>query len=177
MNSPDGFNSGSPLGDADRTLRLMAGLPAPEGLEDRIHAKLRNAPRSGFRAGRILQWPAGLRSTGQWIRSSAMRGAAAAAIVFVVAGGGWGIYTRVQPNKVIVMPARMGSQGFSGAKAMRTPDPFAAPRVAVPAAVPAPVPDRSNAPIKVVAMPVHPARAARPGKANRAALPAAPPAQ
>ena len=40
-----------------------------------------------------------------------MRGAAAAAIVFVVAGGGWGIYTRVQPSqpaKVMVMP-RAGS--------------------------------------------------------------------
>ena len=39
-----------------------------------------------------------------------MRTAAAAAIVFVVAGGGWGVYTRVQqgqPARMIVMPARM----------------------------------------------------------------------
>ncbi len=59
-----------------------------------------------------------------------MRGAAAAAIVFVVAGGGWGVYTRVestriaqnQPVKVIVMPARMPSAGgLQGAGAMRPP--------------------------------------------------------
>ena len=59
--------------------------------------------------------------------SSWMRTAAAAAIVFVVAGGGWGVYSRVessrpgnthfaqsQPAKVIVMPARMPvAGGFS----------------------------------------------------------------
>jgi hypothetical protein len=59
-----------------------------------------------------------------------MRGVAAAAIVFVVAGGGWGVYTRVestqieqnQPAKVIEMPARMpNTGGLQGAGAMRPP--------------------------------------------------------
>ena len=65
-----------------------------------------------------------------------MRGAAAAAVVFVVAGGGWGIYTRVQPSqpaKVIVMPPRAGAGGgFSSAGAMRTPQTLNGPLVAEP---------------------------------------------
>jgi hypothetical protein len=66
-----------------------------------------------------------------------MRGAAAAAIVFVVAGGGWGIYSRVQPTpsaRVIVMPVRTGvAGGFSNAGAMRTPQTLKGP-VVVPLA-------------------------------------------
>ena len=86
---------------AEETLRLIAKLPAPMGLEERVQTALDAAPRRG----RVLAWPRTLRPESSW-----MRGAAAAAIVFVVAGGGWGVYTRVeqsQPAKVIVMPARM----------------------------------------------------------------------
>jgi hypothetical protein len=61
-----------------------------------------------------------------------MRSAAAAAIVFVVAGGGWGVYTHVeqnQPAKVIVMPARMPAiGGFGGAGAIRTPQTLPGPK-------------------------------------------------
>jgi hypothetical protein len=69
-----------------------------------------------------------------------MRTAAAAAIVFVVAGGGWGVYMRVeqqnQPPKVIVMPARIpGAGGFSGAGAMRTPLTLPGPAAPQPAKV------------------------------------------
>jgi hypothetical protein len=119
-------------GDAEATLRLIASLPAPEGLEDRVQAGLRAAPRKA----RILHWPAALLPAsglaGNW-----MRGAAAAAIVFVVAGGGWGIYSRVQPSpavKVIVMPARAGAaSGFSNAGAMRTPQTLNGPVLVHPA--------------------------------------------
>lgn len=113
--------SESVLTPAEETLRLIANLPAPEGLEDRVHAALNSMPRRS----RVLAWPRALRAESGW-----MRGAAAAAIVFVVAGGGWGVYTRVestqiqrnQPAKVIVMPARTPiAGGFSGAGAMRTP--------------------------------------------------------
>jgi hypothetical protein len=69
--------------------------------------------------------------------SAWMRTAAAAAIAFVVAGGGWGVYTHVQqgqPAKVIVMPARMpASSGFSSAGAMRTPQTLPGPTVTQPA--------------------------------------------
>src|SRR5580698_2273373 len=113
--------SASVFTPTEETLRLIASLPAPEGLEDRVHAALNAMPRKS----RVLAWPRALRAESGW-----MRGAAAAAIVFVVAGGGWGVYTRVestqmeqnQPAKVIVMPARMPSTGgLSGAGAMRPP--------------------------------------------------------
>lgn len=103
---------------AEETLRLIASLPAPEGLERRVHEALRSAPRRG----RVLAWPAA--SAHGWMQDW-MRGAAAAAIVFVIAGGGWGVYSRVQHGqraKVIAMPAPgVTSGGFSSAGAMRTP--------------------------------------------------------
>jgi hypothetical protein len=116
-----GSVSASEFTPAEETLRLIANLPAPDGLEDRLHAALNAMPRRS----RVLAWPRALRAESGW-----MRGAAAAAIVFVVAGGGWGVYTRVestqieqnQPAKVVVMPARTPiAGGFSGAGAMRTP--------------------------------------------------------
>jgi len=118
--------AGSVCGSADETLRLIASLPAPEGLEQRVHAGLRTAPRRA----RILEWPAdGLLQTG--MAGSWMRGAAAAAIVLVVAGGGWGIYTRVQssqPARELAMPANAGSSaGFANAGAMRTPETLKTP--------------------------------------------------
>ncbi len=119
----------------EETLRLIASLPAPEGLEDRVHAVLGAAPRNA----RVLAWPAdsrwSIRRQSGWMRS-----AAAAAIVFVVVGGGWGVYTRVQhgkPAKVIVMPARMpATGGFSGAGAIRTPQTLSGPSVNQPAEKP-----------------------------------------
>ncbi len=120
-NPHDPMTSESVLSQAEKTLRLIASLPAPDGLEDRVHTALNAVPRGR----RVLAWPRAFRVESGW-----MRGAAAAAIVFVVAGGGWGVYMRVepmrkgqdQPAKVIVMPARMPSAGgFSGAGAMRPP--------------------------------------------------------
>jgi len=119
-------------GDAEATLRLIANLPAPEGLEDRVKAGLRSAPRTA----RVLQWTGELRPSSGFA-ADWMRGAAAAAIVFVVAGGAWGIYSRVQPTpsaRGIVMPARNGAGGgFSNAGAMRTPQTLNGP-VVIPAA-------------------------------------------
>jgi hypothetical protein len=135
--------SASLPGSGEESLRLIAGLPAPEGLENRVHAALRAAPERGpqqrtFVAGlagrgRVLAWPTALTPRSGWMRT-----AAAAAIVFVIAGGGWGVYTRVeqnQPAKVIVMPPRVVTPGgFSGAGAMRTPDTLPGPRLVRPAA-------------------------------------------
>jgi hypothetical protein len=120
-----------PSQSGEETLRLIASLPAPEGLEERLHSALRAAPRGA----RVLAWRgrSGLaaRRENGWMRT-----AAAAAIVFVVVGGGWGVYTRVQqgqPAKVIVMPAHAG---FSGAGAKRTPPTLPGPAVSRPAAKP-----------------------------------------
>ena len=126
-------NPDSGLSPAEETLRLVASLPAPEGLEDRLHAALRAAPRTA----RVLAWPKAFRPESNWMRT-----AAAAAIVFVVAGGGWGVYTRVersQPSKVIVMPMRVPEGGgFSGAGAIRVPQTLPGPAAPQPAsAIPA----------------------------------------
>ena len=103
-------------GEAEETLRLIAGLAAPDGLEDRVQAVLARAPRTAP----VLPWPLDRR----WMHGTLARGAAAAAIVCFVAGGGWEVYSRVQPvqaPKVIAMPRVATPGGFASANAMRTP--------------------------------------------------------
>jgi hypothetical protein len=119
-------------GPGDETLRLVASLPAPAGLAERVHEVLHSAPRSG----RVLTWLARFRTRialhHDWVRA-----AAAAAIVLVVVGGGWGVYSRVeqnQPAKVFVMPEQTPASGaFSGAGAIRTPQTLPGPTVKPPA--------------------------------------------
>jgi len=127
MAADSGFNTG------EDTLRLIAGLPAPAGLEERVHQALRAAPRESRGGGSVLAWPARFRASAA-LESNWMRVAAAAAIVFVVVGGGWGVYSRVQPGpagKVIVMPQLVpGSGGISGA--IRTPATIPGPKVKEP---------------------------------------------
>jgi hypothetical protein len=111
---------------AEETLRLIASLPAPDGLAERVQTRLATAPRMG----QILSWPQGLVSGGR-LYGNAMRGAAAAAIVCVVVGGGWRIYSRVQPGpsaRVVVMPAPVGPpRGFSIGGSVHMPDPHIGP--------------------------------------------------
>ncbi len=106
------------------TLRLIAGLPTPEGLEDRVKAGL----RSSAATRRTLMWRGPLMPAGGWMYPTLARGAAAAAIVCAVAGGGWQIYSRVQPApaaRVIVPPS--ASNGFSNANAVRVPETLQGP--------------------------------------------------
>ena len=113
----------------DETLRLIATLPAPAGLEDRIHTTLRNA--HARRPGQVLAWPSPPHSGGAW-----MRAAAAAAIAFVIVGGGWGVYSRVQPSPpagAMAAPAHPAGGGFSAAGAIRTPQTLNGPVVTHPA--------------------------------------------
>lgn len=118
-------NPNAALSPAEQTLRLIATLPAPDGLADRVQQSLRNAPRSA----RVLYWP----SPRTWMSSAAVRGAAAAAIVCVVAAGGWRIYSRVPsaPSaRVIEMPLRApAAGGFSSANARRVPDTLQGPEL------------------------------------------------
>jgi hypothetical protein len=117
-------------GGFEDTLKLIARLPAPEGLEERVKAGLHASQLVGPRPARILDFPA-LRPGRNWMRS-----AAAAAIVFVVVGGGWGVYSRVQQPRaaqVIVMPPRVAAPGgFSNSGAMRTPNTLNGPTVVLP---------------------------------------------
>jgi hypothetical protein len=147
MNSAPSSGSG-PDSEPDfgqATLRLIAGLPAPAGLEERVQKALRAAPSGRVLGdGRVLAWPTRFRAriaSGTIMESNWMRAAAAAAIVFVVVGGGWGVYSRVQPGpagKVIVMPQLMPrSGGISGAGAIRVPATIPGPKVKQPATKPA----------------------------------------
>jgi len=163
------FSNDSGDGAAEETLRLIASLPAPEGLEDRVHAGLLAAGRRG----RVLAWPAAFTPASAWVRS-----AAAAAIVFVVAGGGWGIYSHVQPGqpaRVIAMPHASASGGFSGAGAMRTPQTLNGPVVAHPATA---QPPKAKVPAKVAARPeTTPLHGAQPAAAvNKTTAPVVAPA-
>jgi hypothetical protein len=166
MNHPtqNGFLNGGEAAEqseAERTLRLIARIPAPEGLEDRVQAGVRGREMDGARKGRVLAWPA-LRPASGWMRT-----AAAAAIVFVVAGGGWGVYSRVQvpqSAKVIVMPRVVSGGGFSNAGAMRRPNTLNGPIVAIPVANAAATPAAVNAvqpkaPVPIAKKPVRRARA------------------
>ena len=125
MNSPSKFRSADnpvpPIAanwtpdQVDATLRLIAKLPAPAGLEDRIFTGVLAAPHSA----RVLDWPRALQAR-DWMRT-----VAAAAIVLVVGGGGWGIYSHVQQNepvRMIAVPRVLMEQGgFSSAGVIRRP--------------------------------------------------------
>jgi hypothetical protein len=161
----DGFSNDSGGGDAEATLRLIARLPSPDGLEDRIHAKLIAAPQRG----RVLAWPGAFVPAVGWLRA-----AAAAAIVCVVAGGGWGVYSHVQPGMIAQGTAgtHITNQGagqgtgqgqFSTGDAVRRPQTLNGP--AAPAVVTAATP-RHKAPVKPAATKTQSAKAKIAKKAN-----------
>jgi hypothetical protein len=137
--SPNDFVS-NPLrreihGSGEDTLRLIASLPAPAGLSDRVQAGLRAAPQ----AGRIVIWRGPLRPPFGWMYGGIVRCAAAAAIVCVVAGGGWRIFSHVHPpGSAQVMPAPVpaGGNGFSSAGAKRVPQTLEGPVLTHPVSAP-----------------------------------------
>jgi hypothetical protein len=126
--SPSSENRFVPTSEAatgEETLRLIAKLPAPEGLENRVKAKLQTAPRRAT----VIAWP--FAAADGW-----MRAAAAAAIVMVVAGGGWGVYSHIQvapvPSAVVEQQPLNGAGRFSTAGAMHVPQTAERPVVAAP---------------------------------------------
>jgi hypothetical protein len=131
MNLPPTNPTPARAENGEETLRLIARLPAPEGLEDRLLRKLDQAPQRG----RILTW----RLNSRWMQSGIARGAAAAAIVCIVTGGGWEIYSRVaQPHavKAVAIPPVTRPAGFSSANAVRTPKTLNGPTLPHPEAAP-----------------------------------------
>jgi hypothetical protein len=141
----NGFSKDSGAGEAEQTLRLIASLPAPEGLEDRVKASLRFAPRHA----RVLAWPHPFSPAGGWLRA-----AAAAAIVFVVAGGGWGIYSHVQPGQPTQGSApHIGAPGgFSEGGAVRRPQTLVGPVVISPEKGATPKPKAQTKPAAIASL-------------------------
>ncbi len=130
-------DQGSGFSAAEETLRLIARLHAPDGLEERVQEGLRAAP---VEKARILNWLACLRPSGGWMQNAALRAAAAAAIVAVVVGGGWVVSSRLpaaQPGVAVTNPSLGSAQGgFSSAGAKRTPQTLDRPVVAASAEAP-----------------------------------------
>jgi len=126
----DRFGSNAGAHAAEETLRLIATLPAPEGLEDRVKAGLRSAPQRGM----VVAWP--FSTTQRLMHSAGSRAAAAAAIVLAVAGGGWGVYSHIQiapvPSAFVEQPLQNGAGRFSTAGAMHVPKTVQGPVVAAP---------------------------------------------
>jgi hypothetical protein len=119
------------VADAEKTLRLISTLPAPEGIEERVKSGLRAAPRQTG----VLAWPSAGADRGRWTLS-AMRASAAAAIVLVVAGGAWEVYAhiRIAPEpSAVAAPQSMDGGGMSTATAKRTPKTLDGPVAVLPA--------------------------------------------
>jgi hypothetical protein len=118
--------------EAEKTLRQIATLPAPEGIEERVKAGLRTSPRTA----QLVRWPSAESSRNSWIQNQAMRAAAAAAIVMVIAGGGWAIYSHIQlapePAAVTTPPHLDGHGGLSAAGTKRVPQTLEGPIVTIP---------------------------------------------
>lgn len=149
------------------TLRLLASVPAPQGLEARLLAKLGEGPQPK----RVLAWP--LRTA--LAESAGMRAAAAALLVAALAGGGWGIVALTRPAQQAgaarsTVRSGMGGSGFSSAGAMRTPETLKGPVVPMTVAAPpattlvaAPEVEAEKKPVKKTAS------AAKPKTAEKAA--------
>lgn len=130
------FDRNSHAVDAEKTLRLIATLPAPDGIEERVKAGLRAAPARSA----VILWPFGNVDGRAWWDSSGMRAAAAAAIVLVVVGGGWGVYSHIQlpqsPTAVVApQQPSAGNGGFAAAGAKRTPQTLDRPVIANPVTI------------------------------------------
>lgn len=97
----------------EQTLKLVAELPAPERLAERVKAEL-SAPARG----RLLAWPVQGSQRTLWLRA-----AIAAGLLVAVAAGGVTAYRWVAPASTAhSAPARPAAQqNFSTAGAMRTP--------------------------------------------------------
>jgi len=128
----DEFDLSAGALDEERTLRLIATLPAPEGLEERMKASLRSAPRRA----NVVVWPFSSAEDGRWMQRAGMRAAAAAAIVLLIAGGGWEVYSHIQPAPLpaaVSAPQPLnGGGGFNAAGAKRVPQTLEGPIVASP---------------------------------------------
>lgn len=125
------FDRNAAAAEAEKTLRVIANLPAPAGIEDRVKAGLHAAPSRAS----VIEWPSSLDGRG-WMHGSGMRTVAAAAIVLIVAGGGWGVYSHIQvapaPTAAAAPLHPTGTGGFSAAGAKRTPQTLDGPVVAAP---------------------------------------------
>ena len=115
--------------EADETLRLLAGLPEPAGLKDRVHRRLALAQNAQAMPERRSFWSL-------WMPARRLQFAGAAVLALAVAGSMWSVY-RSHPQSAggqaagahatpAANPAGQGSSpaggdGFHSAGAERVP--------------------------------------------------------
>jgi len=111
--------------EAEGTLRLVAQLPPPEELADRVHSRLA-AEIAAERANPVRRsfWSL-------WMPAQRIQFAAAAALALAVAGSTWSVYHSKSGQIVVPVPQAAPNSGFGTAGAVRVP-PSLAP-IKVPA--------------------------------------------
>ena len=147
----DRYTQESALAAVDETLRLLASQPAPEGLEDRLQRQLKTALHSAPRPG-VFAWvkdELAERFRFLSLDGATMRAVAAVAIVAVVLGGGWSVFSRVQLAPQGSAIQQRGGGGFSSAGAIRTPQNIEGPVVVMPVAQPQMEKTEKSKPAKV----------------------------
>lgn len=165
--SQNSIPAGGDQGAYEATLHAIAHAPVPEGIEARVNAALKAAPRHA----RVFDWPSsrwveGGRAAGAMTGAMTgwTRAAAAAAIVAIVSGGGWGVYSHVQhqSGKAMVTPAVSAgpASGFSSAGAMRTPQTVQGPVLVQPDKAKT-SPKRAKKRVKPASKPASPSTAQR----------------
>jgi hypothetical protein len=101
--------------EAEETLRLLARLPAPEGLNDRIHSRLEMTTRPARRSFLASIWSL-------WMPAQRLQFAGAALLVLAVAGSTWSVYhTSNRAGNVTPVPPAGPSTSFGSAGAERVP--------------------------------------------------------
>jgi hypothetical protein len=106
--------------EAAETLRLVAKLPAPDGLDERVHARLRHKMAEASEP-RVSFWAF-------WTPVRRLQFAGAAVIALAVAGSTWSMHhasaSGLGPhgNSPVATPAEQGGHSaFGSAKAERVP--------------------------------------------------------
>lgn len=132
FSSHNEFDRSSGAIEAEKTLRMIAALPAPKGIEERLKAGLRTSPRQA----KLIRWPMAGGYRNGLIHTSAVRAAAAAAIVIAVAGGGWEVYSHIQvaaiPSNLTAPLPISGQSGFAAATTRRVPQTLEGPVTKAP---------------------------------------------
>jgi len=102
QNTQNGLNNPNPLPqtvhEAEETLRLLATLPPPTGLEDRVHQRI----DSQIRAEQFAPLPRSIWSL--WKPAHRLQFAGAAVLVLALVGSTWRVY-HTKNGAVVIQPA------------------------------------------------------------------------
>jgi len=111
---------------AEEVLRRIATLPAPEGLEERVQARLEKVLRSTPRRSAWRLWM----EESLFLYSAPLRAASAVTIAALVLGGGWMVARHTTPVGSAMKPdSASATGGFSTAGAIRVPQTLQGPAV------------------------------------------------